>query len=68
MISYEDRCVGCTSMGLHCLGDGCPNMNIKILTCDRCGEQTDEAWEVDGEHLCEDCLKASFDKVSVDND
>lgn len=60
MIRYENQCVGCTSMGLFCMGSTCPNLNVPIYCCDKCGEELDEVYEVDGEELCEECLKDMF--------
>ena len=45
MIKYEDECVGCPpEMG--CLGDSCPNRDVKHLYCDKC--------KADCEELCEE--------------
>ena len=55
-----NECVGCTSVGLRCLGSACPNRNVERLYCDRCGKEIVEAQQIDGEELCEEC----FDKAS----
>lgn len=68
MIKYESNCVGCTSIGLHCMGQGCPNHGkVPVPYCEHCGHEIDidEVYEVDGEHLCEDCLKDMF-RVEVE--
>ena len=57
MVKYENYCVGCTSMGLPCMGSTCPNRNVPVYYCDKCNEEVEEVHEVDGEELCEDCLK-----------
>lgn len=63
MIKYEDRCVQCTTVGLPCLGNACSNKNVPVLYCDRCEDEIeDEGYEVDGEDLCEYCLKEMFRK------
>lgn len=63
MIKYEDRCVQCTTVGLRCRGSACPNRDIPVLYCDRCEDEIDdEGYEVDGEDLCEYCLKEMFRK------
>ena len=59
MIKTVNECVNC---GLPCLGDTCPNRHVTRCYCDRCGDETDELYEVDGEDLCEDCLKDMFRK------
>ena len=59
MIKIENFCVDC---GLPCLGSGCPNRNVKVCYCDKCNAELsyDEIYDVDGEELCEDCLKEKF--------
>ena len=43
MIKYEDECVGCPpEMG--CMGNSCPNRNVKHLYCDKCGEDCEELY------------------------
>lgn len=62
MIRIEDHCVGCTDLGMHCLGFACRNRNVEVHYCDKCGAELpdDEIYDVDGEELCEDCLKEKF--------
>lgn len=38
MIEYENECLGCTSMGMHCKGKSCPNREVPHHYCDECGE------------------------------
>ena len=65
MIKYEDECVGCPpEMG--CMGNGCPNRNVKHLYCDKCDADCEEVFIWEGWHLCEDCLKKQFDKITLD--
>lgn len=59
MVKIENRCVDC---GFPCLGSACPHRNVKVHYCDKCGEEIDEIFEVDGEDLCEECLKDMFRK------
>lgn len=64
MVVIENHCVGCTDLGLHCIGNGCRNRHVEVHYCDKCDyEMPDgEIYEVDGEELCEDCLKEKFRK------
>lgn len=64
MIKIENECVSC---GWHCLGSSCPNRNVPNIYCDDCGDLVDEVYVTDGEHLCEDCLLRSFEKINNDN-
>lgn len=58
MVSKESNCVGCTSMGLHCMGSACPNSRpALVIKCDACGKDADVVWEFDGIELCEECIK-----------
>ena len=63
MVEYTNDCIDC---GLPCLYDSCPYYKVKHLTCDRCSEETEELYEVDGEQLCEDCLLKEFPKIILD--
>ena len=56
MIVYENRCCDCTVPGYPCKGDMCSNRNVRVLKCDKCKEETDRLYVVDGEELCADCL------------
>ena len=63
MVKYENHCVGCTSMGLYCMGSSCPNRNVPVPYCDECGCELEEIYDVDGEELCEECLKDMFRRI-----
>lgn len=65
MIKYENECVGCPKE-MGCLGNICPYKNIKRLYCDKCGEDCEELYNVDGEELCEECLLDCFAKITID--
>ena len=60
MLKVENRCCECATPGYPCLGATCPNRNVEVYYCDECGEELEEIYEVDGEELCEDCLKDMF--------
>lgn len=62
MTRYKDRCCGCATDTYPCMGSSCPNRNVKVTYCDKCGAELpdDEIYEVDGDDLCEDCLKERF--------
>ena len=59
MVEYENECVGCPPE-IGCLGDACPNRNVPHYYCDECNSEMGEVYDVDGEELCEDCLKKRF--------
>ena len=63
MERIENQCVGCPKE-MGCLGSACPNRNVRVIYCDSCGEEIgmDDVYEVDGQDLCEDCLKDMFRK------
>ena len=54
MIKYENECVGCPPER-GCLGSACPNRNVPHYYCDRCGEEVDSYFDIDGEMVCDDC-------------
>ena len=60
MVKVENHCVDC---GKPCLGSSCPYSSVKVYYCDECKtEITDDVYNVDGDDLCEDCLKKAFKK------
>lgn len=65
MIDYENHCCDCASPGYPCKGDSCPNRNVRVLKCDRCGQEVDKLYLVDmfGEELCEECLLEGFETI-----
>lgn len=50
-------CIGCTGVGLPCIGHACPNHGYYyIISCDRCGT-SDGIIYTDGENeLCVKCM------------
>lgn len=60
MKRIENHCCNCAVPGYPCIGSACPNRNVPVHYCDKCGYELDEVYEVDGEELCEDCLKEKF--------
>ena len=64
MIKCENECVGCPKE-MGCMGDSCPNRNVKHLYCDRCDADCEELYVFDGEELCEECLLKTFEKITL---
>lgn len=64
MIRVENQCVSC---GLPCMGETCKYRNIPEIICDKCGDECYEAYEVNGEQLCESCLLSTFPKIVPEN-
>lgn len=64
MVRYEDECVGCSSMGLHCLGRSCRNRNVPHLYCDKCGDE-EKLYEFEGRELCISCIENELQEVAV---
>ena len=65
MIKYENECVGCPPE-LGCLGESCPNRNVKRLYCDDCKEEVETLYVYDGQELCQDCLLNTIEKITLD--
>ena len=63
-LRYENHCCDCAVPGYPCLGEYCPNRRVPVYYCDncdpRCEAPLEEVYEVEGDHLCEDCLKEKF--------
>ena len=63
MMRVENRCFDCAAPGYPCRGAMCPNRQVEVYYCDRCGEEIDgDIYEVDGEEICEECLKEIYRK------
>lgn len=62
MKRIENECVGCSSIGIPCLGNSCPNKNVVRFYCDKCGEER-RLRKYNGEELCQDCLLKEFEVV-----
>lgn len=60
MIRIENHCCGCAVPGYPCMGTSCPNRRVEVHYCDKCGDELGEIYDVDGEELCEECLKEKF--------
>lgn len=63
MKAIENRCCDCAVPGYPCRGPLCPNRHVEVHYCDVCGEELDDIYDVDGEELCDECLKAKFLKT-----
>ena len=62
MVVHENECVGCPpEMG--CLGTACPNINVKHRYCDKCGDDAEKLYVVDGDEVCDDCLHKMFEVI-----
>jgi hypothetical protein len=66
MTRVENHCCDCAVPSYPCRGSACPLTRVKVSYCDKCDPKChnplDEVYEVDGEELCEECLKDLFRK------
>lgn len=62
MVKYENHCCDCATPAYPCRGSECPLTKVPVHYCDKCECEIEEIYEVDGEELCEDCLKELFRK------
>lgn len=60
MVRYENQCCDCATPSYPCMGASCPLRKVEVHYCDDCGEELDEIYDVDGDELCEECLKEKF--------
>lgn len=60
MTRIENQCCDCAVSGYPCRGSACPLTRVEVHYCDHCDEEIDEIYDVDGEELCEECLKDMF--------
>lgn len=57
-----DDCVGCTSMGLHCLGHACSKRSREIHCCDNC-EEEETLYHFEGGEYCIECIMEMLEVV-----
>lgn len=62
MVRYENDCSNCAVEGYPCTG---AHKHVPHLYCDKCGEEVDFAYDIDGDHICEGCLPEMFPTVEV---
>lgn len=62
MVRIENHCCSCAVPGYPCIGNACCLRRVEVHYCDQCDEEIidDEIYEVDGNELCEECLKEKF--------
>lgn len=53
MVRFENDCVDC---GLPCLGEGCPNRNVRHFYCDNCKSEVTKLFVYKDEQWCEECI------------
>jgi len=64
MVRYEDNCCNCATEDYPCLGKYCPRRNIKVLECDKCGDDAVEKLYIyDGMELCSSCVLGLLEKI-----
>lgn len=56
----ENHCCDCAVPAYPCRGDLCPLTRVEVHYCDKCDCELEDIYDVDGEELCEDCLKDLF--------
>lgn len=60
MTRIENHCCDCATPGYPCRGSACPLTRVEVHYCDKCGDELDDVYDIDGEELCEECLKDKF--------
>lgn len=64
MVRIENHCCDCATPGYPCRGSVCPLTHVEVHYCDKCDPKCrhplEEIYDVDGEELCEECLKDMF--------
>lgn len=62
MVRIENHCCDCATPGYPCRGSLCPNRNVEVHYCDRCGEQIEgEPFDDTGFELCLTCREDLYE-------
>ena len=57
-VKIVNECVGCTDLGLYCIGSSCPKQRVEKYYCDRCGaECSPDNGDFGFDDLCDDCYE-----------
>lgn len=62
-IREENRCCGCAVPAYPCLGDSCGLRHYRALYCDKCGDEVQKLYVVEGKELCEECALDSLEVI-----
>lgn len=65
MKQTTDSCVGCTSLGMSCLGSACRNSVTEVIICDKCKENN-ALYNIDDTDYCEECIEEELDNIFKD--
>lgn len=59
MVRVENHCCDCAAPGYPCRGISCPNRNVEVHYCDRCGGILDtiNISDINGDELCDACYE-----------
>ncbi len=62
MVRIENHCCDCAVPGYPCRGSSCPNRNVEVHYCDRCGEEldADDIHDDGGYEYCDFCRDELF--------
>ena len=66
MVTYQNHCLDCKSMGLPCYGRSCVNRHVAHFYCDKCKREVDILREYNGDQWCEECILKEFSEVEID--
>ena len=59
MIRYENQCVDC---GFPCKYEACRYYKVKVLECDKCHDEFEKLYRLEGMELRESCV---LDRLEV---
>lgn len=65
MVTYQNHCLDCKSMGLPCYGNSCVNRHVPHFYCDKCKQEVDDLYDYDDKQICLDCIVKQLKKIEV---
>ena len=63
-VEYENDCVGCPQGCINC---GRKHSRYVYLICDKCGDEVDALYKLDGEELCSSCVLDNLEVITEDD-
>ena len=66
MVTYQNHCLDCKSIGLFCYGNSCVNRHVPHFYCDKCKQEVDTLHPYKEEQWCANCVLSDLGEVEID--
>jgi len=63
LVNYRNECCDCAVGGYTCTHE---HERVPYFICDKCNEEVEDLYILDGEELCDTCVLESLEKVVIE--